>query len=110
MLFLVAAAALPDEVHARCDLREHYATTRRYFWTLVALFQLTYLVNGIYFVGWANLAAGMRVQPFSVLNDLALPFVLSAVLSRTVSRPLHYVLVVLLFVSLAWHYSPYQIN
>jgi hypothetical protein len=110
VLFLIAAAALPDEPGGRCDLREHYAVTRRYFWTLVALFQFTYLVNGVYFIGWAQVVRAVRVQPFALLNDLALPFVLAVVLSRTVSRPLHYAGVLLLLLSLAWHYSPYQIN
>ncbi len=110
VLFLIAAAALPDEVHARCDLSEHYAATRRYFWTLVAVFQFTYLVNGIYFIGWQNLARVMRLEPVSLVNDMVVPLVLAVVLSRTVSRPLHYVGVILLLLSLAWHYSPYQIN
>jgi hypothetical protein len=110
VLFLIAAAALPDETGSRCDLREHYAVTRRYYWTLVALFQLTYLVNGIYFIGWVDLQRAIRVEPFSLLNDMVLPFVLALVLSRTVSRPLHYLGVVLLLLSLAWHYSIYQIN
>lgn len=109
VLFLIAAAVLPDEVQARCDLREHYASIRRYFWTLVALFQLTYLVNGIYFYG-ADLARVIRSEPFSLVNNLALPLVLAVVLSRTVSRPLHYLGVVALLLSLAWHYSVYQIN
>jgi hypothetical protein len=110
VLFLIAAAALPDETGSGCDLREHYAATRRYFWTLVALFQFTYLVNGVYFIGWAVLLHALRVEPFALLNDLLLPFLLAVVLSRTVSRPLHYLGVVLLLLSLAWHYSPYQIN
>ena len=110
VLFLIAAAALPDEVQARCDLREHYAAGRRYFWTLVALFQLTYLINGLYFVGWADLLRAIRIEPFSVVNDLALPCGLAALLSRTVSRSLHYLLVVALLLSLAWHYHLYQIN
>jgi hypothetical protein len=110
VLFLIAAAALPDEVHGRCDLTEHYAATRRYFWTLVALFQLTYLVNGIYFTGLAELARLSAPVVLLLLNNMVLPVVVAVVLSRTVSRGLHYLGIVLLLVSLAVHYSPYQIN
>ena len=110
VLFLIAAAALPDEVHARCDLREHYAATRRYFWTLVVLFQLTYLVMGIYFAGWADLSHVSGAVALVLLNNMVVPVVIAFVLSRTVSRGLHYLGIVLLLVSLAFHYSPYQIN
>jgi hypothetical protein len=110
VLFLIAAAALPDEVQVRCDLSEHYAATRRYFWTLVALFQLTYLVNGVYFIGLADLVYHSGPMALGFLNNMVLPVVVAVVLSRTVSRPLHYAGVVLLLASLALHYSPYQIN
>jgi hypothetical protein len=40
ILFLIAADSLPDKPGGRCDLSEHYRLNRRYFWTLVALFQL----------------------------------------------------------------------
>jgi hypothetical protein len=36
--------------------------------------------------------------------------VIAVVLRRTVSRQLHYLGIVLLLASLAWHYSPYPIN
>jgi hypothetical protein len=110
VLLLIASASLPDEPGVRCDLSEHYAATRRYFWSLVALFQFTYLVNGLYFTGWQNLlhlSAGDRLW---LLNNMVVPFVIALVLSRTVSRSLHYLGIVLLLASLAWHYSPYQIN
>jgi hypothetical protein len=110
VLFLIAAAALPDEVHGRCDLAEHYAATRRYYWTLVALFELTYLVNGIYFIGFSNLVHASGAVQLVLFNNMVLPVAISVVLSRTVSRGLHYLGIVLLLVSLALHYSPYQIN
>ncbi len=110
VLFLIAAAALPDEVHARCDLTEHYASTRRYFWTLVTLFQLSYLVNGVYFVGWTELLRLRGIVVLALLNNMVLPVVVAFVLSRSHSRRLHYAGIVLLLVSMALHYSPYQIN
>ncbi len=110
VLFLIAAAALPDEVHARCDLSEHYAATRRYFWTLVALFQLAYLLNGVYFIGLANLVHMRGTVILVLFNNMMLPVLVAVLLSRTVSRSLHYVGVLVLLVSLAVHYSVYQIN
>jgi hypothetical protein len=110
VLFLIAAASLPDEPGVRCDLSEHYAATRRYFWSLVALFQLTYLVNGLYFTGSESLLHLSYVNQLWLLNNMVLPVVIAWVLSRTVSRPLHYLGIVALLASLAWHYSPYQIN
>jgi hypothetical protein len=41
---------------------------------------------------------------------MVLPVVVAFVLSRSVSRGVHYAGIVLLLVSLALHYSPYQIN
>jgi hypothetical protein len=110
VLFLIAAAALPDEAHARCDLSEHYAATRRYFWTLVALFQLAYLLNGVYFIGLANLAHMRGMLPLVLFNNMVLPVLVAVLLSRTVSRGLHYLGVLVLLVSLGVHYSVYQIN
>jgi hypothetical protein len=110
VLFLIAAAALPDEVHARCDLTEHYASTRRYFWTLVTLFQLSYLVNGVYFIGWTVLLRLRGGMALALVNNMVLPVVVAFVLSRSLSRGVHYAGIVLLLLSLALHYSPYQIN
>lgn len=110
VLFLIAAVSLPDELGARCDLSAYYASTRRYFWTLVAMFQMTYLIFGLYFVGLANMARMKGGTLLLLLNDMMLPVLIAVVLSRTVSRPLHYLGIALLLASLALHYGPYQIN
>jgi hypothetical protein len=48
VFFLLAAAALPDEVpEAGVDLREYYEGNRRYFWTLFALYVLLSSVHVI---------------------------------------------------------------
>ncbi len=110
VLFLIAAAALPDELGARVDLGGYYASTRRYFWTLVALFQLAYLVLGLHFIGLAafvHMNGGMLLM---LLNNMVLPVLVAVVLSRTVSRALHYLGITLLLASLALHYAPYEIN
>jgi hypothetical protein len=109
VLFLLAAASLPDEVRDGADLREHYARNRRYFWLLVALFQLSYLGNGLFFVGsmLARLPLADRLWTF---NNLCVPLVISLLLAMVRSRAFHYVGLALLFVSFALHYAPYQIN
>ncbi|HEY7295315.1 MAG TPA: hypothetical protein VH916_09740 [Dehalococcoidia bacterium] len=109
VLFLIAAASLPDEVREGCDLREHYARNRRYFWTLVALFQFSYLLNGLYFVGGMLPRLSLASMLFAV-NNLCVPLLIALVLVSVRSRAVHYAGVVLLFVSFAVHYAPYQIN
>src|SRR4249919_2273111 len=49
ILYLIAAAALPDEASGAVDLRKYYQLNRRHFWGLVALFQFGYFAFGIYF-------------------------------------------------------------
>ena len=110
VLFLIAAASLPDEVREGADLREHYARNRRYFWWLVALFQLSYLGNGLYFIGLYNFVHLPPGRLLVAVNALALPLVISVILATVRSRAVHYVGIALLFVSFAVHYAPYQIN
>jgi hypothetical protein len=109
VLFLIAAASLPDEVREGCDLRQHYARNRRYFWLLVALFQLSYLGNGLYFVG-SMLPRMSFADRLWAINGLCVPLIVSLVLATVRSRAVHYAGVTLLFVSFALHYAPYQIN
>jgi hypothetical protein len=108
VLFLVAAASLPDEVDTTTDLREFYAANRRNFWFLVVLFQLGYVAAGFYFAGgepplprWFIVAE--YIQMFA-------PLVLALILLATKSRALHYALVGLLFVTMLIHYGRASIN
>jgi hypothetical protein len=48
LLYLIAAASLPDEPGDDNDLRAYYERNRRYFWSLIVLFQLSYAAHGIY--------------------------------------------------------------
>ena len=110
LLFLLAAASLPDGPGETTDLREHYARSRRYYWTLVTLFQLSYLLNGIYFVGpmvWPHLTPGLLLVLFV---NLALPCLVAPVLLLGRSRLVHYVGIAVLFAQFAFHYAPYEIN
>lgn len=97
VLYLLASAALPDEVpDAGLDLREYYAGNARYFWTLFALSALIPTA----------IATALRPDPVSVRSVLqALPnlVVASLVLSLGVvrRRAYHVVVVVVLFAFLA---------
>jgi len=108
VVFLIAAASLPDDPERDSDLRRFYLSNRRYFWLLVALFQLCYVWFGIYYVG----ALLDRAQP-TVAAEYALQMtVLFAVplgLAGTASRGWHYVGLLALFAANAWHYSQYAI-
>src|SRR4029077_1182272 len=96
VLFLIAAASLPDEAREGYDLRQHYERNRRYFWLLVALFQLSYLGNGLYFVG-SMLSRMSFADGLWAFNDLCLPLIISLVLAPVRSRAVAYALTTLLF-------------
>ena len=109
VLFLVAAASLPDRPAEGPDLREYYARTRRYLWTLLVIFQALYVADGVYFsrgdVG--------RFSPWVLLLlnvVMLLPLAISVVLMLARSRRVHYVGLSLLFVVLLLHYGPASIG
>jgi len=51
LLFLIAAASLPDEHAAELPMADFYEENRGYFWTLFAIFQGMFAGNWIYFSG-----------------------------------------------------------
>ena len=83
LLYLIAATSLPDEPRDDNDLRAYYEGNRRYFWSLIILFQLSYASTGIYFYThdlvphWPHIAMGFVVP-------LAVPIILLVVRSRAV--------------------------
>jgi hypothetical protein len=108
VLFLVAAASLPDDLDTTTDLREFYAANRRNFWFLVALFQLGYVAAGFYFAGGEPpLPRWVIVLEFV---QMFAPLVLALILLATKSRTVHYALVGLLFVTMLIHYGGASIN
>src|ERR1700691_2061586 len=50
IVFLLAAASLPDDVDGGVDLGEYYAANHRYFWSLALLFQCFYYAHWLFFV------------------------------------------------------------
>ncbi|HWX78693.1 MAG TPA: hypothetical protein VNZ02_01265 [Steroidobacteraceae bacterium] len=109
VLFLIAAASLPDDTEASIDLREYYAANRRYFWFLVSLNQLIYLGLGIYFTGsiFSQLPPLQMVQMAITLGGA---FLVSTVLLFAKSRGAHYVGLMLLFLITLFHYWSMKIN
>jgi hypothetical protein len=109
VLFLVAAASLPDQPAEGTDLREYYEHTRRYLWTLLVIFQALYVADGVYFSRGES--ARISHWVLVLLNVLmVLPLVISVVLMLAKSRAVHYVGLSLLFVVLVLHYAPASIN
>ena len=109
VLFLIAAASLPDDPERESDLRRFYLTNRRYFWLTVALFQLCYLWFGIYFVGgllerFGPVWTAVFALQMSVL--FAVPLGHAGATSRTAQ----YVGIAVLFAVNAWHYASYAID
>ena len=103
-LFLIAAASLPDEVPEGMDLRTFYAANHRYFWILVTLFEVTYVVFGIHFLGsvWDRLPHAVILTIVSQwVAMIGIPLTLAIVRSRAV----HYIGIAVLFAVLAWHYG-----
>ncbi len=109
VLFLIAAASLPDDPVADGDLRVYYARNKRYFWLLVALFQASYIAFGLYFAG-SMLARLPRPAAALLLSGWILLFAVPLMLATLSSRTVHYLGVALLFAVQAWHYAPYAIN
>jgi hypothetical protein len=110
VLFLIAAASLPDEAnHDLLDLREYYAHNRRYFWSLQLLFQIGYTAFGIYFSAdeIARLSAPVAELAWTLMTA---PVAISLVLFVVRSRVVHYIGLGLLFAVMALHYAPMQIN
>ncbi|HEX3846077.1 MAG TPA: hypothetical protein VHV81_01745 [Steroidobacteraceae bacterium] len=109
VLFLIAAASLPDEPGQGTDLRAYYAGNRRYFWFLVSLYQLVYLADGIFFVGGMllKLPLGYTVLAFV---QMGLPLAVSASLAMVKSRSYHYVALGLLYAIMLYHFVPMAID
>ena len=116
VLYLAAAASLPDEASPTTNLRSYYEGNRRYFWTLQTLFQAGYTAFGLYIFAVANDTEGNDFhasQPWTaaaVLTLMAAPTLVSAGLIFLKSRSAHYFGVGLLFVLMVLHYAQAQIG
>jgi hypothetical protein len=109
VLFLVAAASLPDEVSGDVNLREYYARNHRYFWSLITLFEIVYVALGLFFL------AGMFARlPRAVMGVISVQWaaliIVPALLTVIRSRLIHYLGLAVLFAVVFWHYSNYAIT
>jgi hypothetical protein len=104
LLFLIAAASLPDEASAGVDLREFYASNRRYFWTLVTLFEITYVAFGVHFIGGIVNQLPRAVVATFISRWIVLVGV-PAVLALVQSRAIHYAGILLLLATVLSYYA-----
>ena len=116
VLYLAAAASLPDEATATTNLRAYYEGNRRYFWTLVAIFQALYTAFGFFLFFTANEASGNDFEPgrpwvaAALLTLMTLPTVISAALIFLKSRAAHYSGVAMLIALMLIHYAQAKIG
>jgi len=109
IVFLIAAASLPDDPETGRDLNKFYSGNRLYFWGLIALFQAGYTVLGIYFAG-GLLSRAPAYWRIAFIGQMSLQIVVPLILMMLRSRVVHYVGIAVLFATAAWHYAPYSIN
>jgi len=93
LLFLVCAACLPDEPEGNCDLGAFYEKNRRYLWSLFALFQTSYFLHWIYFVGLSGIDRAELLLRGSIV---VVPLILFLLLRSIRSRRFQYVALVAL--------------
>ena len=109
ILFLVAAASLPDESREAIDLRAYYEGNRRHFWLLVTLFQFVYFAFGVYFA--RGEPSGLPIATVaSMWGLMAAPFLIALALLRLKSRTAHYLGLAALYAVMVLHYSQAVIN
>lgn len=109
IVFLIAAASLPDDAESGHDLAEFYSRNHRYFWLLIALFQVGYILLGIYFAG-GILSRAPPYYRYAFAGQMSLGLLVPLALVLFERRALHYGGLALLFAAAAWHYAPYAIN
>jgi hypothetical protein len=98
LLFLVCAACLPDEAEENCDLGAFYEKNRRYLWSLFALFQTSYFLHWIYFVGFSGINRAELLLRGSIV---VAPLIMFLLLRSIRSRRLHFLaLLALIFLAL----------
>lgn len=109
VLFLLSATSLPDERGEGVDLREYYSGNRRYFWTLVTLFQTVYVADGFYF---ARGEIGKYPLQVIVMANVIMcaPLAISVVLLCVKKRSAHYIGILLLLIIMGLHYGAASIN
>jgi hypothetical protein len=109
ILYLIAAASLPDEAGGPMDLREYYLQNRRHYWSLVALFQFGYFAFGVYFAGGepAGLPRSVVVVEWILM---CAPLLIALAMLGLKSRTAHYLGLAALYAIMVLHYGGAAIN
>jgi hypothetical protein len=102
VLFLVCAACLPDEAVEGCDLAAFYERNRIYQWSLLALFQMSFVLHTIYFNRLAGTSSGRMLV---VAAAVALPLAIFVLLAIIRSRLAHYIALFGLLAYYLWAFS-----
>lgn len=106
-MFLLASAALPDEVPPQgLDLRTYYDDSAGYLWTLFALFVL--LMVGVEAVAAPAGPAATLISIPTLFNLLLVALLASLVVVRR--RAYHATLVPILLLHLLWQWSRLQLG
>jgi hypothetical protein len=110
LLYLIAAASLPDEQSdGHVDLREFYAGNRQHFWRLMAIFQAVYFAFGLYFSTGEQ--PGLPLYIVVLMWCLvSAPIVISLLLVQVESRVVHYLGLAVLYIVMTLHYAAMAIN
>ena len=109
ILYLIAAASLPDECIGDMDLREYYLANRRHFWTLIALFQFGYFAFGVYFE--RGKPAGLPLSVVALMWILmTTPLAIALAMLGLKSRLAHYLGLLALYAIMILHYASATIN
>jgi hypothetical protein len=99
VLFLVCAACLPDEVMESRDLTAFYERNRIYQWSLLALFQISFVLHTIYF---NRLTGTSSDRMLKVDAAVVLPLAIFVLLAIVHARVVHYIALVGLLGYYGW--------
>lgn len=99
ILFLLAAACLPDEPASDCRLAAFYEGNQRYFWLIFFTFQASYFGHWLYFGGRTGSVGGASLHDWARLLGPALIYLALAFLRN---KLLHYAAPALLIVYYLW--------
>lgn len=102
VLFLAAAACLPDESELAepegWDLSAYYARSKSYIWSMMTLFHAMYLTRWLYFVSLDSRGLAELIHHSIEVLLMASPLALCAALIFATGRKLQWALLIVLMV------------
>ena len=103
VLYLLAAAALPDEAEAGCNVHAFYDSNRRHKWGLFALYQLSYVLLWLFVFRGGQADVGGRATWLDWIRVFA-PLGVYAALATVRNKALDYAGPAALIVFYLWLY------